>query len=269
MSLHFRILGSSSSGNAALIKTAHCKVLIDAGFSARKLDQMLRACGESLAEIDAVFLTHEHGDHCSGIKGLRRHPHIKVFANRDTMQAVQSKLNHRPAWQVFETGSSFTFSDLDVTSLSIPHDAYDPVGYVFSAGDNTLFSPQRSIAWVTDLGYVPGNVREKIRDADLLVLEANHCSEMLEKDERRPWSLKQRIRGRHGHLSNDAALELLRGVESPRWRHVCLAHLSKDCNEVSLVERLFAPLCQSSGGFGISVVDPVNGIGTAYDLATL
>ena len=206
---------------------------------------------------------------CSGIKGLRRYPHIKIFANRETMQAVQSKLSHRPAWQVFETGSSFAYADLEVTSLSIPHDAYDPVGYVFSAGEGTLFSPQRSIAWVTDLGYVPGNVREKIRNADLLVLEANHDSEMLEKDERRPWSLKQRIRGRHGHLSNDAALELLREVESPRWRHVCLAHLSKDCNEVGLVERLFAPLTENRARFGISVVDPLNGIGTAYDLATL
>jgi phosphoribosyl 1,2-cyclic phosphodiesterase len=269
MCLQFRILGSSSSGNAALLTTAGSKVLIDAGFSARKLDQMLTQCGESLAGIDAIFLTHEHSDHATGIKGLRRYPHIQVFANRETMQAVQARLTFRPTWQIFETGAMFGFRDLEVTAFSIPHDAYDPVGYFFEGGGDTLFAPRRSVAWATDLGYVPANVSEKIRHADFLVLEANHDTEMLEKDERRPWSLKQRIRGRHGHLSNDAALELLCGAESPRWRHVCLAHLSRDCNDVGLVERHFSVLRERGRAFGLSVIDPVNGIGPAYDLATL
>ncbi|MEM9227551.1 MAG: MBL fold metallo-hydrolase, partial [Verrucomicrobiota bacterium] len=201
MSVQFRILGSSSSGNAALLSSPETKILIDAGFSAKRLDAMLQACGESLSKIDAIFVTHEHCDHIAGLKGLRRYPGIKVFANRDTARAIQPRLSHRPDWQLLETGRSFRYADLEVTAFSVPHDACDPVGYVFAHGDGSLFAPYRSVAWATDLGYVPANVQEKIRQADLLVLEANHDSEMLEKDTVRPWSLKQRIRGRHGHLS--------------------------------------------------------------------
>ncbi len=256
MGMGFRILGSSSSGNCALLTTPGCKVLIDAGFSARAIDTMLRAHGESVDTLDGVFITHEHTDHTSGLGGLtKRRPDLKVFANRDTAQAAQTRIPRRLDWQVFETGSTFTFRDVEVTSFSIPHDAYDPVGFVFAHGEDTLFSPRRKVAWVTDLGYVPQLVTEKIRHVDLLVIEANYDNDMLERDTRRPWSVKQRIKGRHGHLSNTATFETLSGIDNPNWRHVYLAHLSRDCNDVGLVRRTFAPL-QEKGRFRIEVVDP-------------
>lgn len=269
MGLRFKILGSSSSGNCALLCTDACKVLIDAGFSGRKISQMLAENGESIDEIDAVFLTHEHGDHTAGLSGLSRKSRIEFFANRDTAQAAQSKLKRPIAWKIFENGRSFRFKDIEVSPFSIPHDAYDPVGFVISAGDGSLFSPHRSLAWVTDLGYVPNLVRERIRDVDVLVVEANYDVKMLEADEKRPWSVKQRISGRHGHLSNDATFELLAEADKPRWQQVYLAHLSRDCNCMETVKRKFESLRTGSRKFKLDVVDPLNGGPAAFDFSSI
>jgi len=220
---------------------------------------MLAAAGESLADMDAVFLTHEHGDHATGIRGIAKNTRTHIFANRDTAETVQNKLTRRPSWKIFENGRCFKFKDISVTPFSVPHDAYDPVGFVFEMGGSSLFDPLRSIAWVTDLGYIPALVREQIRKVDLLVLEANYDPQMLEDDARRPWSLKQRIRGRHGHLSNEAAFELLAETDRPRWKQICLGHLSKDCNSVDAVKRKFAGLATGSKPFNIDIIDPEPG----------
>lgn len=255
MSMRFRILGSSSKGNAALLITEHSKVLIDAGFSARRLTSMLEAIGESIESIHGIFITHEHSDHTAGLRGLAKRNQIKIFANRDTAAEAQRNLRHRPNWQIFETGSTFKFRDIEVSSFSIPHDAADPVGFTFVAGEDTLFSPLRKLAWCTDLGYAPKLVQERIRDADILVLEANYERELLEASPR-SWSLKQRIMGRFGHLCNDATLELLEAIESPRWQHIYLAHLSDECNCPKRVLELFSPFSQARK-IALSVVDPV------------
>ena len=265
MAMRFQILGSSSSGNSALLVTENCKVLIDAGFSARRLGRMLEACGESIDTIDAVFISHEHSDHTSGLNGLSRQPGLKVFANRSTAQAIQEKLNRRVNWQLFETGNNFSFRDLDVKTFSVPHDAYDPVGYTFSQGGTDQTQPGPSLAWVIDLGYVPQLVREMVRHVEVLVLEANYDLKMLDDDPGRPWPLKQRIKSRHGHLSNQDAFEFLTSEEHPGWRHVYLAHLSKDCNKVSLVEDLFNGPESSRRPFDLTVVDPINCSPLRYD----
>ncbi|MSU70366.1 MAG: MBL fold metallo-hydrolase [Opitutaceae bacterium] len=243
MAMRFCILGSGSTGNCALLETEGARVLVDAGFSVRKLRELLASIGESLDRIDAVFLTHEHGDHAAGIEGLRKFPRVRVFANAATSRAVQAGLDHRPDWQLFETGARFRFRDLEVESFAVPHDAADPVGFLFHSGlAGDLFAPRRSLAWLTDLGHAPRHIHERIREADVLVVEANHCSEMLKADAKRPWSVKQRISGRHGHLSNEGARELLESVASPRWQRVFLAHLSRDCNSAAAVESALAVL---------------------------
>jgi len=241
MSMRFCILGSGSAGNSALLVTEGARVLVDAGFSARKLERLLAAAGESLDRIDAVFLTHEHGDHAAAVDGLKRFPRIKLFANAATARAIQSGLSHRPAWQIFETGARFDFRDLEVHSFTVPHDAHDPVGFRFASGrDGDLFSPRRSLAWLTDLGHAPAHLHEHLRECDVVVVEANHCPALLQADLKRPWSTKQRIGGRHGHLSNAAASELLGSVASPRWRKVYLTHLSRDCNSAAAVTTALA-----------------------------
>ncbi len=255
MSVEFQILGSSSGGNCALLQTGQTKVLVDVGFSAKRIGCLLESVGESLDAIDAVFLTHEHSDHAQGIRGLAKRADLPVFANRDTADAVQAKATKPVNWKVFQTGTEFTFRDLKVRSFALPHDAYDPVGFTFNWGEEgDLFTPPRSLAWVTDLGYVPEHVKEHIRHVQTLVIEANYDEELLERDERRPWSTKQRIRGRHGHLSNNAAFDLVAEL-SPKSRleKVYLAHLSKDCNNAHLVRDKFASL---SRNLSIEVIDP-------------
>jgi phosphoribosyl 1,2-cyclic phosphodiesterase len=262
MSMRFRILGSGSSGNSALLATEGTRVLIDAGFSARHLDKLLREAGESLATIDAVFLTHEHGDHTAGIEGLRRFPGIALYANAATARAVQSGMEHQGSWHLFETGESFPFKDLEVESFSVPHDAHDPVGFRFTHRNGAGASAvSRSLAWLTDLGHAPAHVHERLRECDVVVIEANHCPSLLEADTRRPWATKQRIRGRHGHLSNEAARDILTQVASPRWRRIYLTHLSRDCNSSEAIEAALAP-ARVLLGCEFSIVGP--GQGTAY-----
>jgi phosphoribosyl 1,2-cyclic phosphodiesterase len=254
--MRFSILGTGSSGNAALLMTENARVLVDAGFSARRLNAMLGAVGLSLAEIDAVFLTHEHSDHCGGLEGLKKFPHIRIFANDATARVIQCGLEHRPDWQIFQTGARFMYRDLLVESFAVPHDAQDPVGFRFTTGhDGDLFSPRRSLAWLTDLGHAPLNIHECIRECDVVVVESNHCPELLKNDTRRPWSLKQRISGRHGHLSNHATRELLATVASPRWRRIFLTHLSRECNSRAAVETAFADIRVSMSACEFAIIE--------------
>ncbi len=250
-----QILGSGSEGNSALIETPECRLLLDAGFSARRLRQLAAKAGSSLEGLDAVFLTHEHGDHTAALKGLAQAGGLTVFGNRGTLENVREKVPHPVTWKTFETGATFTFRDLRVSSFSVPHDAADPVGFLLEWGDGTLFRPFCSVAWLTDLGYVTELVRQRIQQATLVVVEANHDLAMLEADKVRPWATKQRIRGRHGHLSNAATLECLTAGTDARWRRIWLGHLSRDCNCPELVRQTFAPLARERR-WQLEVIDP-------------
>jgi phosphoribosyl 1,2-cyclic phosphodiesterase len=265
MALRFSILGSGSNGNAALLRSDDARILLDAGFSTRRLSDLLEAADEKLESIDAILLTHEHGDHAAGLAGLARYPHIRVFANRGTAEKVQAGLKHRVAWNYFETGSTFTFRDLAISAFSVPHDAQDPVGFVVAQGQGDLLSPRRSVAWLTDLGHAPGHITGHIRDVDVLVLESNHCPELLQADTKRPWQVKQRISGRHGHLSNHAARDLLAGVAGAAWRHVYLAHLSRDCNSTEAVTATCGAALRARQ-CGYTIVPPGEGA-AAFELA--
>lgn len=266
MGLRFQILGTSSSGNCALLESPQTRILLDAGFSGRRLEALLKQIRKPIESIDAVFLTHEHSDHTAGLRGLAKYPHLKFFANYPTARIAQSKLNRELSWKIFETGSSFTYKDLEVETLLLPHDAMEPVGFVIRNGGEDLFNPRESIAWVTDLGHVPARLADRIRDVELLILEANYDPLMLELDHKRPQGVKQRIMGRHGHLSNSEACAFLRSVDSPRWRKVLLAHLSKDCNHPS---KVMESVNQSGFCCSIDCLDPEQLIFPEIELAKL
>lgn len=220
------VLASGSSGNATLVASARTRLLVDAGLSAREIERRLALAGESLDRLDAILVTHEHTDHVSGLPVLARRARCPVFLSELTATAIDWG-SEPPALEPFPAGARWRIGDIEVASFSLPHDAADPVGYCFQAEG-------RKLAIVTDLGYIPDSIRWQIRGADLLVLESNHDLEML-KVGPYPWSVKQRVMSRQGHLSNDAVAQFISRHLEPCTRTLVLGHLSENNNHPDLV----------------------------------
>ncbi|MEM9443989.1 MAG: MBL fold metallo-hydrolase [Verrucomicrobiota bacterium] len=223
------VLGSGSAGNATLIESDEGKFLVDVGFSGREMEKRLNLVGVGIREIQAILLTHEHIDHTKGLNILACKHGIPVFCNRLTSEYLKPKLSSFGRWNLFITGKPFRIGNLEIESFPIPHDAYDPVGFVFQRG-------QKRIGFLTDLGYATHAVKERMRKVDLMILEANYDGQLLREDTKRPWAVKQRIMARHGHLSNDGAAGLVEEVVTKRLNHLILGHLSEDCNRPDLAE---------------------------------
>ena len=221
------ILASGSSGNAALVRSEGATILVDAGLSAKQLKERLALCGVAPEEIKGILVTHEHGDHIKGLPQWCKQYATPLYCNRHTATMVRTKIPEHDQWKIFETGSTFSVGGLSVQSFSIPHDAVDPTGFV-------LREKQCSFGFATDLGYATRLVLDSLRGVDGLLLEANYDEELLQKDTKRPWAVKQRISSRHGHLSNEAAAELLQQLFHEQLSHVVLGHLSADCNKEEL-----------------------------------
>lgn len=236
--LSFQVIGSSSSGNCAVLRSPNCTLLIDAGFSGKKIKENLAKLGISLRDLDAVFFTHDHGDHCEGFRGLSREDHLGFFANRLTAEKIESRFPRNRDWQFFETGSEFEFCDLKVKTFPIPHDSNDPVGFVFSYGETA--GTTEKLAWLTDCGKITNVVRRAVADVNTLVIEANYDEQMLENSTR-PLDLKARIRGTHGHLSNTDVAAFLQEYENDRLERVFFAHVSRECNAAAAVNRICVP----------------------------
>lgn len=219
------VLGSGSSGNTSIVRTQSTVLLIDAGLSAKKTLVRLASVGLAPADISAVLLTHEHGDHTDGLPVLLNHLHCEIFATRLTQEEVAGSdpRNAKAAWRLFSSGSSFEIGEFQVNAFSVPHDAADPVGFCLRAG-------QLSLGVVTDLGHANNSVVHHLAGVDALFVEANHDEDMLRADRKRPMQIKQRIMSPHGHLSNRAAGELARKISTEKLASVVLGHLSRDCN---------------------------------------
>jgi phosphoribosyl 1,2-cyclic phosphodiesterase len=253
VSVQFTILGSGSSGNCAYLETGDARILVDAGFSPLQIRKRLASIGRTPENLSGILITHEHSDHISGLFGLADKLHIPIFCNRGTQDGTvwafktkwlkkkstadgpdaAEQLKARMDWRLFETGASFEIGDVGIETFSIPHDAQDPVGFV-------LNTTAGKIGFVTDLGHATTLVLERIRTANVLVLESNHDVKMLQDCPHRPWSLKQRILGRHGHLSNAAAAEAVAQIMSANLKQLYLAHLSRECNKPELARNIMA-----------------------------
>lgn len=228
----FQIIESSSSGNCAFLQYSGLNILIDAGVGIRRVSSYLSSIGLGIADIDAVFITHEHSDHCKALKNFARYGGIKVFANRLTSESIRCNMPETKVldWRIFETGSTFDFCGISVTSFSIPHDTSDAVGYSFKCGD-------RNLVWMTDLGKVTLSVMDIAMRANVLVLESNYCPILLDNSSR-PYSLKARIKSSHGHLSNADAIELMSALDASRVEKIFLAHISRECNSTEHIRDL-------------------------------
>ena len=233
MAVKFTILGSGSGGNCAYIETGEARVLVDAGFSPRQIRQRLAGIGRAPENLSAILVTHEHSDHVNGLTGIAQKLNIPIYCNRATKEAFEFQLQTKFNCNLFETGASFEIADLLVDTFAIPHDAQDPVGFL-------IHTAAGNIGIVTDLGHMTKLVIERVRPANVLVLESNHDVKMLQNCPRRSWALKQRILGRHGHLSNEAAAEAAAQIMSADLRHLYLAHLSRECNKPELAHYVMA-----------------------------
>ena len=268
--MRMTVLASGSKGNSTLVCSSRTRILVDAGLSCRELLKRMQMADEDPAAIDALLITHEHQDHVQGVAVLARKLGVPVYFTQATHRAWmrwmmphkrmtyaawlaqrQQDLAQRqaeeagvvaeeeeaacaeespkqedpcrlPGVEYFAAGSGFSIGDIAVTPFTIPHDAADPVGFVFEADGVRM-------AIATDLGYIPPNVKMAIRNCDVLMLESNHDLEML-RDGPYPWSVKQRVMSRVGHLSNEATSDFLQKNYDGNASYVVLAHLSESNN---------------------------------------
>ena len=246
MAVKFTILGSGSAGNCAYLETDEARVLVDAGFSPRQIRHRLASIGRAPENLTAILITHEHSDHTQGLIGIAEKLHIPVYCNRGTQEEIDRQLGAKLDYRLFVTGNGFEVGDIAVTTFAVPHDAQDPVGYL-------LRTSACCFGFATDLGHVTRLVVERVRTANVLLLEANHDVKMLQDCLRRPWSLKQRILSRHGHLSNEAAAEATEQIMSADLRHLFLGHLSRDCNRPDLAFGVVQRRLQQTGATHVTL----------------
>jgi phosphoribosyl 1,2-cyclic phosphodiesterase len=232
------VLASGSSGNSVFVAAGRTRLLVDAGLSAREIERRLAAVGERIERLDAILITHEHGDHVSGLPVLARKLRRPVYLSELTAPAIAWN-GEPPPLEPFRAGARLTVGDIEVASFSVPHDAADPVGFCLRAEG-------LKIALVTDLGYIPESIRFHVRGADWLLLESNHDLEML-KVGPYPWPVKQRVMGRQGHLSNEAVAQFIRRDLDPRTHTLVLGHLSEHNNHPELVRMVARQALEARG----------------------
>ena len=246
-------LASGSSGNCILVSHGDTRVLVDAGISCRRIRLALAALGTAPQALSVVLITHEHSDHIAGLATLFKQYHLPVYCSPGTGRQLEYRIAFlSEVLTTFEPGIPFVLGDLTVTPFSTLHDAADPVGYTFSAGGHKA-------AIATDLGSITPAVEAQVKDAGLLVVEANHDPDLL-RDGPYPFYLKQRILGDHGHLSNQACAGLVARAQA---RTVVLAHLSAENN----TPRLALEAVRAAAGAHVTVeVAPRDEVGRGYDV---
>jgi len=222
--MRLSVLGSGSAGNCVVIGSELDGYwLIDAGLSAKQICARLESVGVSVDELKGIFITHEHKDHIGGLRVLLKKHSMPVYVSELTQEYLVSQLDLEADWAIFEPGQKFFVEALEVEAIRVPHDATDPVGYVFTKAEC-------KIGVVTDLGYASESLINRLKGVEVLYLEANYDIQLLEQDQKRPWSIKQRISSRHGHLSNEQALEVVQSLAESGLKKVAFGHLSRDCN---------------------------------------
>jgi phosphoribosyl 1,2-cyclic phosphodiesterase len=218
-------------------------VLVDAGLNAKQITMRLAAIGVTPEMLDGILLTHEHCDHVAGLRVFCKKNPIPVYCTRLTAEILRKdELAAHGDVRQFQSGAEFHIADIGIQAFPVPHDAVDPVGFVFHHGD-------RSLGFLTDLGHCTKLARERVRGVSTLVIETNYDDKLLQNDTRRPWAVKQRIMSRHGHLSNTAAAGVLTELLEHGLNRAVLGHLSRDCNTADLaVETVRAQLREAGAG---------------------
>lgn len=265
--MRLAVLGSGSSGNALVVESGGRRLLLDAGFSRRQIELRLQKVQQAVGELtpsdapsatskdpryqmpdvrfDAMLLTHEHSDHVAGVEVLARRAETDVWATQGTLDGAKLSDKARQRTHVLRSGEPCEVAGFQIEPFSVPHDAREPVGFIVE--DST----GRRLGLVADLGARTRLAWSKLRDLDVLILETNHDLQML-RNGPYPWSLKQRVASRHGHLSNaDAALGIQEALETTgdRLQMLVCYHLSRTNNDPDLAAAVVGEMLdrESSG----------------------
>ncbi len=243
MSLFFQVLASGSKANAILICSPKTRILLDSGLSGKELVRRLDHSPVRADQLDAVMVSHEHQDHVRGVGVLSRRFDLPVYLTQGTLDNLPAQTGQLAHLQLFQTGGAFCIGDLQIHPFTISHDAGDPVGFVIEHEGTRL-------GVCTDLGFATQLVKIRLQGCQGLILEANHDLDLLVNGPYPP-HLKQRIRSRHGHLSNAATFELLADLYHNDLQSVVFAHLSEVNNNPDLVQQDFRGLCCQLGWDGL------------------
>lgn len=238
------VLASGSTGNATYIETPQHKVLLDAGLSGKHLTELMASINRDISQVDTLLVTHEHSDHRQSVGVLARKYNINVYTNQKTWEAMGTKIGQVPLAQknIFAPNTVMDFGDLDIESFSVSHDAADPQFYAFHHANKTFVV-------LTDVGYVSDRIVGITRNADALLMESNHDLDML-RNGSYSWSLKQRILGDRGHLSNEDSAEAMTQIIGNRTKNVFLGHRSRHNNLKSLAHLTVASVLEDHD-FGV------------------
>jgi len=224
MTLRFSVLASGSTGNAFYIESEKEKILVDAGLSGKQIDSLFSKINVDPSELSGILVTHEHSDHIKGLGVIARKYRLPIYANEKTWEAMEGSIGKIDLDQKFSFGMEEvkTFGDIDIESFGVSHDAAEPMFYTFHHDG-------KKVALVTDLGYISERIKKTVEEADAYIFEANHDVEMLRMG-RYPWSVKRRILGDSGHVSNEDSGLALADIVGNNTKRIYLAHLSLDNN---------------------------------------
>jgi len=220
--MRFALLGSGSEGNALVVEVGETRILMDCGFSLSETVARLARIGLAPEQLHGIVVTHEHGDHIGGVARLARKYKLPVFLTHGTLRAQNGAFTELAAITEINPHIQFAIGEVQVQPYPVPHDAGEPVQYVFSDG-------KRRLGVLTDAGCSTPHIEATLSGCDALILECNHDTDMLANGEY-PYSLKQRVGGRYGHLNNEDAAALLARLDNSRLQHIVAAHLSHKNN---------------------------------------
>ena len=219
---NFCSLYSGSSGNSLFVQTDNTKILVDAGESAKKIETALNSIDVNINDIDAVIVTHEHSDHIKGLSTISKKFDIPIYANKETWDAMPQVAEKTKNQNLFNVNEKFEIGDLKIVPFSIPHDAANPCGF-------NIFYNNQKISIATDIGHIDKKIIKNLEESSFILLESNYDPNILSYS-KYPYSLKQRIPGPNGHLSNEAAGKTVSYLLNSGLKNVMLGHLSKENN---------------------------------------
>lgn len=243
--MRFASLGSGSEGNALLVEVGRTRVLLDCGFGLQDTLQRLAALQVQPEQLSGILVTHEHGDHVGGVGRLARKFNLPVWLTHGTLRSVPKVFAAITDIHEIDAHQGFAVGDLYVQPYPVPHDASEPVQFVFGDGAKRL-------GVLTDVGCATPHIVEMLSGCEALVLECNHDHTLLMQGDY-PYSLKQRVAGRYGHLNNQEAADMLAQLDVTRLQHLIAAHLSQRNNTPELaVQTLCGILGCASEWIGVA-----------------